>query len=207
MLNLEKEIENYFYSINSAKEKFDLYKGILQNVSGNEQKVNSINGFLYVILDSLKFTFIVETSKLVNKKESKNIFKFIEYCKQHKKEFLTEFYDEFYNETTKENEKIFIRKVNILEDLTKFEEELKKYEIQIENLKAQRDKVYAHTDKKYFYGNKDINKKYKVTYDDVDMILNILHKNLNVISIDFNRRAFFTFASTIDDYKYIISRL
>lgn len=203
MLNIEKEIENYFYSINSAKEKFDLYKGILQNVSGNEQKVNSINEFLYVILDSLKFTFVIETSKLVDERESKNIFKFIEYCKQHKKEFLTEFYDE----TTKRNEKIFIRKVNVLEDLTKFEEELRSYKIQIENLKAQRDKVYAHTDKKYFYRNKDINKEFKVTYDDVDRILSILHKHLNVISIDFNRRAFSTFASTIDDYKYIISRL
>lgn len=203
MLNIEKEIENYFYSINSAKEKFDLYKGILQNVSGNEQKVNSINGFLYVILDSLKFTFVIETSKLVDERESKNIFKFIEYCKQHKKEFLTE----FYNETTKINEKIFIRKVNVLEDLTKFEEELRSYEIQIENLKAQRDKVYAHTDKKYFYSNKDINKKFKVTYDDVDRILSILHKHLNVISIDFNRRAFSNFASMVDDYKYIISRL
>lgn len=207
MLNLEKEIENYFYSINSAKEKFDLYKGILQNVSGNEQKVNSINEFLYVILDSLKFTFVIETSKLVDERESKNIFKFIEYCKQHKKEFLTEFYDEFYDETTKRKERIFTRKVNILEDLTKFEEELRSYEIQIENLKAQRDKVYAHTDKKYFYRNKDINKEFKVTYDDVDRILSILHKHLNVISIDFNRRAFSNFTSTIDDYKYIISRL
>ena len=207
MLNIEKEIENYFYSINSAKEKFDLYKSILQNISGNEQKVNSINGFLYVILDSLKFTFVIETSKLVDERESKNIFKFIEYCKQHKKEFLTEIYDELYNETTKRNERIFIRKVNVLEDLTKFEEELRSYEIQIENLKAQRDKVYAHTDKKYFYRNKDINKEFKVTYDNVDKILSILHKHLNVISIDFNRRAFSNFASMVDDYKYIISRL
>lgn len=207
MLNLEKEIENYFYSINSAKEKFDLYKGILQNVSGNEQKVNSINEFLYVILDSLKFTFVIETSKLVDERESKNIFKFIEYCKQYKKEFLTEFYDEFYDETTKRKERIFTRKVNILDDLNKFEEELRSYEIQIENLKAQMDKVYAHTDKNYFYGNKDINNKFKVTYDDVDRILSILHKHLNVISIDFNRRAFSNFTSTIDDYKYIISRL
>lgn len=207
MIDLEDEFSQYFRVVNSALDDFDLYKGILSNINGNEKKVNQINGFLYTILNSLKYSFIMKTAKLVDIREDKNIFKFINCCKNQKNEFLKEIVDEFYNEETNTSEKIFVRKVNVLNDIKNFEFQLDKYNTQIENIKNQRDKIYAHNDKRYFYNNGNISEEFKVTYNDIDEILHLIFKELNILSIDYNRRAYSKFPDTIDDYLHIIEKL
>ena len=42
MIDLESEFSQYFRVINSALDDFELYKGILSNVNGNEKKINQI---------------------------------------------------------------------------------------------------------------------------------------------------------------------
>ena len=207
MIDLERDFSQYFRLVNSALNDFELYKGILSNVDGNEKKINQINGFLYTILNSLKYSFVMKTSKLVDKRENKNIFKFIDCCKNQKNQFLEEFVDEFYNEETKTIEKIFIKKVNVLDDIKNFELELDKYSTQIININAQRDKIYAHSDKRYFYDNGSINEEFNVTYNDIDNILHIIYNNLNILSKDYNRRAYLNYNSTLDDYLHILNNL
>lgn len=149
----------------------------------------------------------MKTAKLIDKREDKSIFKLINCCKNQKEQFLNEFIDEFYNEETKITEKVLVKKVNVLDDINNFKLELNKYSKQIENIKSQRDKVYAHQDKKYFYDNGKVNEDFKITYNDIDEILNLIYKNLNILSIDYNRRAYSKFPSTIDEYLHIIERL
>ena len=207
MIDLESEFSQYFREVNSALDDFELYKGILSNVVGNEKKINQINGFLYTILNSLKYSFVMKTAKLVDVREQKNIFKFINCCKNQKNQFLKKIVDEYYNEKTKTTERMFIKNVDVLEDIKNFELELDKYSVQIENIKAHRDMVYAHNDKKYFYNNGSINDEFKVTYNDIDEILHLIFKELNILSIDYNRRAYSKFSDTIDDYLHIIKKL
>ena len=107
---------------------------------------------------------------------------------------------------TKKTEK-FKKRVNALKDIDSFESKLKKYNKQIENIKAQRDKIYAHSDKKYFYDNGKIADEFKVTYNDIDEILHLIYKELNVLSIDYNRCAYSNYPSTLNDYLHIINRL
>lgn len=207
MINLENEFSQYFKVVNGALDDFELYKGILKNVKGNETKINKINSFLYTTLNALKYSFVMQTAKLIDVREDKNIFKFINFCKVNKNIFLKEIVNDYYNAETKEREYEFVRKVDVLEDIKKFEIELEKYSSQIENIKAQRDKIYAHTDKKYFYDKGNINQEFRVTYDDIDNILHIIYNNLNILSIDYNRRAYSNYASTLDDYLYILNNL
>lgn len=207
MIDLESEFSQYFREVNSALDDFELYKGILSNVVGNEKKINQINGFLYTILNSLKYSFVMKTAKLVDVREQKNIFKFINCCKNQKNQFLKEIVDEYYNEETQTTEKMFIKNVNILEDIKNFESKLDKYSVQIENIKAQRDRIYAHNDKKYFYNNGSINEEFKVTYNDIDEILHLIFKELNILSVDYNRRVYSMFTGTLGEYLYIIEKL
>ncbi len=207
MIDLEREFSYFFKDINSALDDFELYKGVLSNVKGNEKKINNINGFLYTTLNALKYSFVMKTAKLVDIREDKNIFKFLNCCRNQSSEFLTEFVNEYYNEETGITEKEFIKKVNVLDDINEFERELNKHNKQIENIKAQRDKIYAHNDKKYFYDNGKINEDFKVTYDDIDIILHIIYKYLNLLSIDYNRQGYSMFPSTLSDYLYIIDKL
>lgn len=207
MINLENEFSQYFKVVNSALDDFELYKGILKNVKENETKINKINSFLYTILNALKYSFVMQTAKLIDVREDKNIFRFINFCKVNKNMFLKEIVNDYYNVETKEREYEFIRKVDVLEDIKKFEIELDKYSSQIENIKAQRDKIYAHNDKKYFYDKGNINQEFKVTYEDIDNILHIIYHNLNILSIDYNRRAYSNYASTLDEYLYILNNL
>ena len=206
MINLDKEFSQYFKVINSALDDFKLYKGLLYNVKSNEKKINQINGFLYTILNSLKYSFVMKTAKLIDEREDKNIFKFLNCCRNQHDQFLKEFVNEYYNEDTKKTEK-FKKRVNALKDIDSFESKLKKYNKQIENIKAQRDKIYAHSDKKYFYDNGKIADEFKVTYNDIDEILHLIYKELNVLSIDYNRCAYSNYPSTLNDYLHIINRL
>ena len=84
MINLENEFSQYFKVVNGALDDFELYKGILKNVKGNETKINKINSFLYTTLNALKYSFIMQTAKLIDVREDKNIFKFINFCKVNK---------------------------------------------------------------------------------------------------------------------------
>ena len=53
MIDIEKEIDQYFKIINDAKINFDLYKGILSNAKENEKRFSKISSFLYPILNAL----------------------------------------------------------------------------------------------------------------------------------------------------------
>lgn len=66
MINLENEFLQYFRVVNSAPDDFELYKGILKNVEGNETKINKINYFLYRTLNALKYSFVMQTVKLID---------------------------------------------------------------------------------------------------------------------------------------------
>ena len=47
MIDIEKEIDQYFKIINDAKISFDLYKGVLSNAKENEKNlVKSVHFFI-----------------------------------------------------------------------------------------------------------------------------------------------------------------
>lgn len=134
------------------------------------------------MLDALQFAFVVETTRLTDKREDKCIWNLLDNIKMQYKKFPKEIYNEYINLESGEVYKEFVRKVDIKLDISNFEKELNKYSAQFENLKDLRDKIYAHLDKKYFYDKRKINEKYSVCYQDIEDILEIIHKNLNIIS-------------------------
>lgn len=207
MINLDKEIDYYFRIINDTLNYFNIYKQTLCSLNEHKNKANQVASFLYPMLDSLKFAFVIETTRLINKREDKCIWKLLDNIKMQYKKFPVEMYDIFTDSETGEEYKEFIRKVDIKSDVLKFESELNQYSEQFESLKGLRDKIYAHLDKKYFYDRKKISEEYVVCYQDIEGILNIIHKNLNIISIDYNRKAYSEYASCIDDLNNLFDKI
>lgn len=185
-LNIETEISNYFKLINEAYKNIKLYKTISSTLENS--KITNIKDFIHTVLNSLKFSFIVQTEKIIDKSEAKNICKFIEYCKQN-----TDTFQE--------------KKESIIKKLTDFDNELTQYETVFQNMKGQRDKIYAHTDKETFYNKNQLYEEYNVRLQDVENIINMLYKNLNNISIAYNGRYYSHYSDPGDDYAYILEKL
>lgn len=193
MLDIRKEINIYFKRLNNAYSKFQLFKEI--QLHAKNEKLQRNNAFFQEILDSLRFTFVIEVLKIVDDREDKNIFKFLNYCEQHQQDFLKELKEVYIDVNTGEKEERIIKKVDLIKDINLFRNELDKYSKKINNMKILRDKIYAHTDKKYFYGDKLLEKEERVKYQEIEEIIEILFKHLNTISIDFNQTVYGKFPS------------
>lgn len=185
-LNIEIEISNYFKLINEAYKNIKLYKTISSTLENS--KITNIKDFICTILNSLKFSFIVQTEKIIDKCEAKNIWKFIEYCKQNTDDFREP-------------------KVSVINKLIDFNDELTQYSTVFQNMKRQRDKIYAHTDKETFYDRNQLYEEYNVQLQDIENIINILYKNLNNISISYNGRHYSHYSDPGEDYDYILEKL
>lgn len=207
MIDLDKEIEYYFRIINDTMNYFNIYKQTLKALHEHKTKANQVTSFLYPMLDALQFAFVVETTRLIDKREDKCIWNLLDNIKMQYKKFPKEIYNDYSNPESGEVYREFVRKVDIKLDISNFEKELNQYSTQFESLKGIRDKVYAHLDKKYFYDKRKISKKYSVCYQDIEDILKIIHKNLNIISIDYNRKAYSEYASCVDDLNSILDKI
>lgn len=185
-LNIEIEISNYFKLINEAYKNIELYKTISSTLE--ESKITNIKDFIFTILNSLKFSFVVQTEKIIDKSESKNICKFVEYCKQNTNEF-------------QETKDIIIKK------LDDFSIELTQYEMIFKNMKGQRDKIYVHTDKETFYDKSRLFEKYDIQLQDIEKVIKMLYENLNNISIAYNGRHYSHYSNPGYEYKCILEKL
>lgn len=201
-MDIGREIEVFFNKINSAYSKFELFKEI--GLHYNANKIKNSAGLFNEVLDSLRFSFVIETLKIIDEREQKNIYEFLDNCEHNNDKFLSEIKQVFINNDTNEKEEILIRKVNIVNDINKFKKDLSKFSNQIKNLKLLRDKIYAHNDKEYFYGDKSITNERSVKYQDVEKILNMLHKNLNIISINYNQKAYGRYSDFKSELEYLL---
>lgn len=203
---LQKELEIYMFRIMHALDYFKMYKNML-TLSFENDNSKKISSFINLTSSSLIRTAVNETYLLLDNRNDKNIFKFIEICKQHNILFRKELTEEYVNCKTGEREIFVLEKTNIIKELNNFESDLAKYNSQISNLKALRDKIYAHVDKKYFYDNKLITKEYSVKYQDVEDILHILYKNMNRISVILTGTIYGECEDYIDDFKVILDSI
>lgn len=185
-LNIEIEISNYFKLINEAYKNIELFKTIANTLEN--PKTKNIKDLMFTILNALKFSFVVQTEKIIDIKESKNIWKFIEYCKQNTDAFQ------------ESND-------SIIKKLTDFNNELAQYNMVFQNMKGQRDKIYAHTDNETFYNKNQLFEKYNVQLQDIENIINMLYKYLNNISIAYNGKHYSHYSNPGDDYNYILEKL
>lgn len=203
---LQKELEIYMFRIMHALDYFKMYKNML-TLSFENDNSKKISSFINLTSSSLIRTAVNETYLLLDNRNDKNIFKFIEICKQNNILFRKELTEEYVNCKTGEREIFVLEKTNIIKELNNFESDLAKYNSQISNLKALRDKIYAHVDKKYFYDNKLITKEYSVKYQDVEDILHILYKNMNRISVILTGTIYGECEDYIDDFKVILDSI
>ena len=190
-MDIGKEIDAFFKRIISVKADFDLYKEILNYTDNKKFKYNY--SFFATILDSLRFSFIIKTIKLIDIREEKNIYKFLNFCEQNENKFLKTLNIDYINDETSEVETIIIKEVNVKQDIKEFKFKLDEYKGKIENLKFLRDKIYAHTDKEYFYDNPKLLKNNTIKYCEIEKILTILYENLNAISVDYNQKCYMPF--------------
>lgn len=195
------------FRIIHALDYFKMYKNMLIISSENNDSAKYVASFINLSSSSLIRTAINETYLLVDNRNDKNIYNFIEICKQNNNQFRKELVEEYVNCTTGEHEVFTLEKVNIIEELEKFENDLLEFSKKITNLKALRDKIFAHIDKKYFYDRNLIIKEYSVKYQDIEAILNLLYKNMNRISVILTGTAYGVCEDYIEDFKYIIDSI
>ena len=199
---LKNEIEQYINNLRIATEAFELNKGIKKLVKDYQAEINSIGSFNKVTLISLQTTFIMETCKLVDIRENKNIFKLLNICESN----YSIFPEESIIEVPIENGEIetFINKINVREDIINIKNELNKFNNIIEHLKGLRDQYYAHCDKEFFFESEKVFQKYHISYEDISELLNLLLKSLNKILIDLCNESYMFIHKGTDEFEKIL---
>lgn len=201
---LAEELDIYMKRIINALDYFKLYQNMLIMSNENLDNANKIASFIDIVVCSLSIAAINETYLLVDKRNDKNIFKFIEVCKQNQQLFRHELTEDYVDCDTNEHTSYVAEKVNIKNEFKKIDQKLLKYSNQIENLKSIRDKVLAHVDKKYFYDRNLISKDYSVKYQDIDDILELLYAIVNRLSVLLTGTIYGYSNEQIIDFKAIL---
>lgn len=142
---LKENIEQYIYNLKVSIESFELYKGIKFFISQYKKEINYIASFLHVTLISLQTTFIMETVKLVDQREKKNIFNLLNVCAQNSSVFSKEIAYGGLNDDTDKKEN-YMDKIDVENDIQKGKLILNEYNDLIINLKG-----LTHIDKEYFF--------------------------------------------------------
>lgn len=128
---LKKEIEQYINNLRIATESFELNKGIKMLVNNYQNEINSIGSFTKITLISLQTTFIMETCKLVDIREDKNIFRLLNICESN----YTIFPKKNIVKIPTENGKIqtFINEIDIRKDVINIKNEISGFNSIIKN--------------------------------------------------------------------------
>ena len=149
---LEDEIFQYFNNVISLQNSFTLYKEIKTHTSDEVDKINKYSYFFYTIIYSLQHEFILESIKLLDVREEKNLSKLIYLCRQ---------YQQYSTDS------------NFFQKLLDFENYLTTLLPLIDKLKTIRDKFYAHADKKYFKNAKILFKENNIKNEELENMIKI----------------------------------
>ena len=189
---LQNEIENYIhYYYYGIKKSFDIYKYIKENSEIYPKETQQIAFFLKPILISLLNSTLLDTSKILDCRNQKNVNKLIERCISNAKLFCND-----PNSIKEKNEKL-----KLFKDI---KEELENNNAVIEKLNTYRDVYLAHTDKDYFMDSKKLFEEYKTTYEDIERVLKLIVDSLNKLLYSLCET---TYAFNDDykrEYKYIL---
>ena len=147
-MDLEEVLETFYYKVSSLKKYFSLYKLIKINY----KQANKYSYVFYTILSSLEKTFFVELVKLLDDREQRSLYSFIDICKKEEKKF---------------NSSIELNKY--LESLNKL---LKDQKLKIA-LKKYRDKYFVHNDKEYFINPQKIFKENPIKNNEFEKIYSL----------------------------------
>lgn len=182
---LKKEIDiimNNLYEINRA---FELFKNI--SSSDNHKYIcKTIPFCTKVILEALFEKVLLGLAKLLCDKDNKSITVLDiidlyntnkEYFKEKKYYYATDI------NTGKKIRRKFDNK-NVKNDINQLQKDINNNKYVIEYLTKRRNKSLAHNDKKYQYDRRKRYSNKKILYKDLEELISILTKDINMISMD-----------------------
>ena len=188
---LKNEIEKYLDYYYGIKQYFDIYKYIKENTEGYSEETQQIAFFLKPILVSLLNSTLLDISKIVDRRNEKNLNKLIDRCRANVVYFCNE-----PNNISEKEEK--------LELFNKIKEKLEENNLVIENLNTYRDVYLAHTDKKYFMDSKKLYEEHETKYEDIEEILKVIGDSLNKLLYSLCEETYVFNDEYKEEYIYIL---
>ncbi len=148
---LEQELLQYFNYMIELRSTFLLYKTIKSDNHGSLEKVNKYPYLFVTVINALEYSFIMQSYKIFDDTEGKNIFTLIKLCRN--------------------NQKHFSNKNEILKVIDELELYLSTKKIIIENIRSLRDKFFAHADRKYFTAPEQVLKDFSIKNEEFECLI------------------------------------
>ena len=160
---LIKEIEDYMYHIIWAHNYYDAYMSFLECLKKYREEILLSNSFFTITRYSLVSSLMMELTKLYDKREQKNLWRFLESCRNSVYIFPAEKYTALWDNN---------RQVKGIDELLKLSAEaLTALDKTIFSLKGRRDQYYAHNDKRFFSPDAPLAEEYPISLHEVKSLL------------------------------------
>lgn len=160
---LKNEVEEYLRIYMNIKNSYVLYKCVRENSLIYKDETSQITNFLVIALSDIFSMTIINVCKLLDIRNDKNIIKLINVCKQN--------IDLFCNSC--------IARSEALSKINELEININSLDAIIIKTKEYRDKYLAHFDKKYWKNVQMLFKEHKLSYEELDTVLNTISNTLN----------------------------
>lgn len=148
---LEQELLQYLNYVIELRNTFLLYKIIKSDKNSSLEKVNKYPYLFVTIINALEYSFIMQSYKIFDDTEDKNIFTLIKLCRN--------------------NQKHFFNKNEILKTLDELELYLSTKKLIIENIRSLRNKFFAHADRKYFVVPDQVLKDFSIKNEELEFLI------------------------------------
>ena len=185
---LEQELLQYLNYVIELRNTFLLYKKIKSDKNSSLEKVNKYPYLFVTIINALEYSFIMQSYKIFDDTEDKNIFTLIKLCRN--------------------NQKHFFNKNEILKTLDELELYLSTKKLIIENIRSLRNKFFAHTDRKYFAVPDQVLKDFSIKNEELEFLIQDTFKYVKKMYSLLQPFMLVDWAEHIDnDWNNIISNL
>lgn len=189
--DLKKEIEEYLKIYMNIKNSYILYKHIREESLQYKDETAQISDFLIIILSDIYSMVLINTCKLLDIRNDKNIFKLLNVSEQNIDIFDNTFYTD--------NE--------IKDKIKELKDELDSNNQLINILKIYRDKYLTHIDKDYWGNVQKLFKDHRITFKEIELILALISKIQNeLLSMLCNTKWVIKDYGT-EEYSYILKSI
>lgn len=187
--NIINHIEKLLRELIKCNSQYKLYKLLLEKTNSNLKELNLAPAFFQLVIDSLSSNVILTLAKIYEqpKRSGGSIYKLLNKIEQNWKEI--------------NNEQINSCRINQHREVIKQMNEI------IDNLFEWRDKHYAHYDKDYFVGEKNISDDYKITFGNIEQLIDKAKEILNYYYSALTGKYMCCEATNFDDINRIINIL
>lgn len=189
--DLKKEIEEYLKIYMNIKNSYILYKHIREESLQYKDETAQISNFLIIILSDMYSMVLINTCKVLDIRNDKNIFKLLNVSEQN----IDIFDNTFYTDD------------EIKDKIKELKDELDSNNQLINILKIYRDKYLTHIDKDYWGNVQKLFKEHRITFEEIELILTLISKILNeLLSMLCNTKWVIKDYGT-EEYSYILKSI